>query len=250
MILASPATAPLAGAVAFAPRPRLAAALGASLLAHAVLLGGLATGSGGGTALPAPRFAPEPLRATIVSAPARPTSVAVPAFVPAQPPPAPPSPALLPVPLPAPPPKAAPIAVPIAAEAGLVTITVDELAHPGEALAGRLAAAYPGAIRAPIAFDVVPQARYPEALRDERLQALVQVVVVVKEDGTLEIPEGFLEPSPFGDAVHDAVAGARAQPAQVDGAPRLAWNVLVLHFEAYGVAESLRTPHEERQGRR
>lgn len=246
MTMPACATAPAPGAVVFrAPpeRPRLAAALAGSLAVH--LFGAVAvwTAVGLGDRWPGSPFATPPLRAVL----ATPATVTAPAPMPASATAGPTRSAVLreaaapaPVPLPTPyAPAASPPDLP-----GVVSVLPDDGAPLAPSLARAVASVYPGAFRAPPQFDVAPAGRYPEAARHARVQALVPVVVIVRDDGTVEVAAGTFDDPLFGATIEEALAGAKAQPAIVDGVPRTTWSVLTFYFEAYGSAESQRTRHE------
>lgn len=222
---------------------RLATALACSLAAHAALLAGILLLVGLGASGRDRPFDGEPLRARL-AAPVAVVAAPVAAPPEAPPAPAPASTAAVPVPLPLPRVPAAP--APAVPEAGSVTIAADESAPLDATAEQRLAESYPAARRGLPDFEVAPQGHYPAAARANLLQALLHVVVVVKEDGSVEAVHGGVDDPVFGEAVRAALAGARARPPLVDGEPRPLWAVLSFYFEGYGSGESLRTLHERR----
>ena len=226
---------------------RLVAALACSLVAHAALLVGVALLIGLGTGGRARHFEGEPLRAQLV-AQAAPAALPAPAAAEARPEPdfARVAPATLPLPLPLPLLRPAARPAPQAVEVGSVTIHADESATIDTDVERRLAEAHPAARRGLPDFEIAPQGRYPAAGLADLRQALLHVVVVVKEDGSVEPVHGGTDDPVFGEAVREALAGARARPLVVDGEPRALWAVLAFYFEGYASGESPRTLYERK----
>jgi hypothetical protein len=142
-------------------------------------------------------------------------------------------PASLPVPLDR---KAA--AKPRGTPQGVVWIEVQDEATPLDpALENVLRNVYPDALRQPPDFEIEPAALYPEKALPRRRQAMLDVLVIVREDGSVEAAPGTLADPVFGDSIRAALAGAKARPAVVDGQPRQTWSLLRFAYEFVGVRE-------------
>lgn len=224
--------------------PRLVAAIAGSLTVHAALLAALALVTGIGASAPEAPLDRGPLRATLASAPPAPVAPRERAVAPDPSAyrPLVPAPKTAPLPVPLNPKRPAPLSM----LDGRASILPDDGTPVDSSIEEAIASMYPGAARGGVEFDVLPLPRYPEAARKERRQLFLRVPVVVKEDGSVEVAEGTFDDPLFGDAIREALAGAKAQPQVVDGAPRAIWTVLTFYFEFYASGESQRSKYEER----
>lgn len=224
--------------------PRLATALAGSLALHAALVALLAAWVGIGGSGPGSPFTQEPLQARLL-APATPApspEAPQPPMAPSALAPSTPAPSTAPLPVPLRPRRES-LQAPTGE--GRVAIHPDDGAAVDESLTNVIAALYPGARREPANFEKFPVGDYPEAARRERRQLVLRVVVVVKEDGAVELAEGTFDDPLFAPAIRAALATAKAKPLVVDGTPRPTWSVLTFHFEFYAAGESQRTKYEE-----
>lgn len=93
---------------------------------------------------------------------------------------------------------------------------------------------YPGAVRATPEFEKPPVAAYPDAALKDRRQVYIVVLVVVLEDGSVELAQGTYDDPLFGPSIKAALAHAKARPAIVDGEPRPIWTPMSFTFEVVG----------------
>jgi hypothetical protein len=93
---------------------------------------------------------------------------------------------------------------------------------------------YPGATRAQPEFETMPSARYPDAALNERRNVELIVLVVVLEDGSVELAQGTSDDPLFGPSIKAALAAAKAQPPIIDGRARPIWWPMSFTFEVVG----------------
>jgi hypothetical protein len=121
---------------------------------------------------------------------------------------------------------------------GAASIQVlDESAGVDEHAARALRDAYPDAARAAPDFELMPEPAYPDAALPDRRQAMIDVAVVIREDGTLDAAPGSVADPLFGASIREALAAAKARPAVVDGQPRTTWTIVRFVYEFVGVRE-------------
>jgi len=207
--------------------------LAISLALHGVAAAVLAwlLSGGGGTILQVEKPA---LRATL-------TTPAQRFVVPEQTPPPPPAQKAQPLPTPARPaalpvPLKRSVAAPLkGTPGGQVTINLVDSPEPLEpALEAVLRQSYPGAAPATPEFEAMPVAIYPKAALADQRNVHLRVLVIMHEDGRVELAAGSLHDPLFEPSVRDALARARVRPAAEQGRPAVAWAFLLFSYEFVG----------------
>ena len=118
---------------------------------------------------------------------------------------------------------------------GQVTINRIDASEPLDpAFAAVLRQFYPGAAPAEPEFDVPPAASYPKAALAGQRNVQLRVLVVMHDDGRVELARGSLHDPLFAPSVRAALASARVPPAAGQGRPAVAWAVLLFVYEFVG----------------
>jgi hypothetical protein len=219
-------------------RRRVGTAMAGSLALHALAVGLLAAMTSLGEGGRSEPFGGQPIVATLVSAP---TKFVVP---PSQPEAARRAETVTSAPggersiLPLPLKRSAPVPVPAGTPEGVATMQVlEEPMAPEPALDALLRGLHPQAVRVAPVFVVEPSPVYPREALPERRQYEQTVVVVIDEHGRVAALDGTLGVSPFDRSIRAALAQARAQPALVDGQPRVSWTLARFAYEFVGVRQ-------------
>ncbi|HVF64423.1 MAG TPA: hypothetical protein VNE58_10545 [Casimicrobiaceae bacterium] len=95
-------------------------------------------------------------------------------------------------------------------------------------------AIYPNAVRTQVVFDVPPPSLYPKEAAKRQPHLLVHVLVVVDEDGRVELAQGTMDDAIYAPAIRGMLAKAKAQPLVIDGKPRSSWSLVSFLFEYAG----------------
>jgi len=136
--------------------------------------------------------------------------------------------------LPAPIPTPKELPVDGSGEGRLIVHVAETDVVPAPGMLAALEGLHPGAVRIVPEFEVAPAGAYPEAALVEKRQFSTEILVVVHEDGRLEVAQGTFEDPIFGDSVRAALASAKAQPPVVDGKAVTGWTVLRFYYEFVG----------------
>jgi len=114
-----------------------------------------------------------------------------------------------------------------------VSISVGTIDDPGKLDAefvARLAARFPQRVSKPPVLSGTPVLSYPQAALEAGAQRRVSAIVIVRADGTIDEAQLAHDDPLFGPAVLEALKGARFAPAEIDGSAVPYWAIVEFVF--------------------